>query len=464
MSTTVNKLTGATDSEKLAHLCSLNYKQQAVWFLNAFWDQYEGEAEKVWKSVQLFSELDHQKHGEGAGLDELGAHRFLEQIGETHTVSHHRDRLRKTGAIGQTERPKTVPLTHYLLWRYEVDWHVLVNTSGDNSEEIAEAQRLLDSVSAAFQEAEHQAQLSREAEAHARAQEAAAVEREAQAKQREAEAKQREAEAKEREAQATERENQALEREAQAKNREQEAKETEAEALNREAQAREQEAPFKEAQEEVDSALADVKSQESTRDSRTAELQRKSSEGGVVQQNKAKAELAQHLAEDPLPLRKAKITLEAALKRAEKARAPFEAATKIAEAARREAEAAREAAEAARREAETARKVAEAARKEAVAAREQAEAAREEAEAARRTAEAARHDAEESRRAAEEQRLAAEESLAEAGRKVEEAEAFLAEVKAKPGKCHGAIWWMEKELEEQKKYLPASKGGITKRA
>jgi len=37
-------------------------------------------------------------------------------------------------------------------------------------------------------------------------------------------------------------------------------------------------------------------------------------------------------------------------------------------------------------------------------------------------------------------------------------------VKAKPGKCHGAIWWMEKELEEQKKYLPASKGGITKRA
>ena len=60
-------------------------------------------------------------------------------------------------------------------------------------------------------------------------------------------------------------------------------------------------------------------------------MTRKSSEGSVVQQNKAKAELAQHLAEDPLPLRKAKITLEAARKKAEKARAPFEAATKIAE-------------------------------------------------------------------------------------------------------------------------------------
>jgi len=130
MSQTVNKLNGATDTEKLAHLCSLTYKQQAVWFLNAFWDQYEGEAEKLWKNVQLFSELDQQKHAEGSGLDELGAHRFLEQIGETHTVSHHRDRLRKTGAIGQAERPKTVPLTHYVLWRYEVDWHVLVNTAG----------------------------------------------------------------------------------------------------------------------------------------------------------------------------------------------------------------------------------------------------------------------------------------------------------------------------------------------
>ena len=56
--------------------------------------------------------------------------------------------------------------------------------------------------------------------------------------------------------------------------------------------------------------------------------------GGVVSRNKAKNELAQLKAEDPLPLRKARITLEAALKRAEKTRAPFEAATKVAEDAR----------------------------------------------------------------------------------------------------------------------------------
>jgi len=44
--------------------------------------------------------------------------------------------------------------------------------------------------------------------------------------------------------------------------------------------------------------LAEVKAQEDYRNNRTEELKRKSQEGGVVQQNKAKNELAQHLAEE----------------------------------------------------------------------------------------------------------------------------------------------------------------------
>jgi len=208
-----------------------------------------------------------------------------------------RDRLRKTGALEPSERPKTVPLTHYLLFKYEgagVDWHFLVNAKEGNAAEIAKAQKLLD-------EAERQANLAREAEA-----------------------------------------------------------------------------PFKAAQEEVDAALRDVKSQEEARNQRTQELQLKSTQGGVVQQNKAKNELAQHLAEDPLPLRKAKITLEAALKKAEKARAPLLAAT-----------------------------------------------------------------------------LAAEAALAEA-------EAYLIEVKSRPGSPEGRIWWMQRQVAEQRKYLPSSKGGVAK--
>jgi len=95
--------------------------------------------------------------------------------------------------------------------------------------------------------------------------------------------------------------------------------------------------------------------------------------------------LAQHLAEDPLPLRKAKITLEAAVKKAERAAADAAAA-----------------------------------------------------------------------------RVAAEHALAEAERRLADAEAYLNEVRNKPGSAAGALWWIDRELHEQKKYLPERRGGISK--
>jgi DNA repair exonuclease SbcCD ATPase subunit len=327
-------LQGKNDNEKLAQLLTRTYKEQTIWFLNAFWDTFASqEAERLWGYIKKCTELDLEKHEAGNGLDEVRAHKFLESFGETLTVLSLREKLRQTGAIPQNERPKLVPITHYLLFRYNVDWHQLVNTAGDNSEEIAQAQTMLNEVIAAFQESDRQAQNAKNAENHAKKEEAA---------------------------------------------------------------AREQEAPFKAAQEEVDSSLAEVKSQEEARNSKTELLKKQSEEGGVVQQNKAKNQLAQHLNEDPLPLRKAKVTLEAALKKAEKARAPFEAATKRAEEARREAEASR-------------------------------------------------------RRA--------EDAVEQCRQRVQAAEDFLEEVKRKPGTPHGAIWWLERELAEQKSYLPERRGG-----
>merc|ERR1712137_611506 len=339
-------LPGANDHEKLQELSKLTYKQQAVWFLNAFWEEREGEAELLWKYVLTCADLDMELHGDGCGLDEVNAHRFLEVYGETLTVRELRDKLRGTGALEQNERPKIVPITHYLLFKYNADWHKLVNASqGDNSKEIAEAQRLLESV-----------------EAESRAAAAAASEAKAKA--------------------------------------------AEADALEKEAEARKQEAPFKAAQEELVAALNEVKKQEDEYQGKIDDCKRRSEQGGVVQQNKAKAELAQLQAEDPLPLRKAKITLEAAEKRAAKARAPFEAATKIAEAAR---------------------------------------------EAATEAANAATAD----RQAADRARQAAEDEVAKA-------EAYLQEIKSRPGCAYGALWWIDRELHEAKKYKPTSRGGIAK--
>jgi len=87
-----------------------------------------------------------------------------------------------------------------------------------------------------------------------------------------------------------------------------------------------------------------VQSQEKAYNSKTEDLKKKSEEGTGVQQNKAKAELSQHLAGDPLPLRKAKITNEAAVKKAEKATKAAEAAAAAATQAKEAAEQAVEAA------------------------------------------------------------------------------------------------------------------------
>lgn len=50
--------------------------------------------------------------------------------------------------------------------------------------------------------------------------------------------------------------------------------------------------------------------------------------------------------------------------------------------------------------------------------------------------------------------------MKDAESKVEEATAYLNEVKSKSGgNGQGSVWWLQRELEEKKKYMPKSKGG-----
>jgi len=50
-------LDGSTDIEKLHSLCSKTYKEQAVWFLNAYWDSYSDEAELFWNYVEKVRDI-----------------------------------------------------------------------------------------------------------------------------------------------------------------------------------------------------------------------------------------------------------------------------------------------------------------------------------------------------------------------------------------------------------------------
>jgi len=159
-------LKGATDNDKMRDLNSKFYKDQAIWFLNAFWKSFgEKEAENIWSFTQKMIELDKDKHKEGNQLDEFLAHRFLEQIKETHTVLELREKLTAAGV----DRSKNMPLTAYLIPRYSADWKYLVNApQGDNQDEIIKAQKMLDAVQKALEEMQKSvdAAAQKEKEAH----------------------------------------------------------------------------------------------------------------------------------------------------------------------------------------------------------------------------------------------------------------------------------------------------------
>merc|ERR1712137_610034 len=264
-----------SDLDKLHELCQKTYKEQAVWFLNAFWDTKESEAERLWDYVQKLNELDLEHHEEGSALDEMKAHVFLEKFDETLTVREMRAKLRSTGAIGETERPKAVPLTHYLLYKYNVDWHQLVDETrqGSNKEEMEKAEQLLKEVLAAFRESESKASAARTALAEAQNAENSAKQREAEAVESENQAKQREADAKQREADAKQREEQAKQTAEAAKNKEDLAQKDAQAAKEREDEARA-------AQQELEAALKELEAQEKAYNDKKEELKKKSEEGG----------------------------------------------------------------------------------------------------------------------------------------------------------------------------------------
>jgi len=327
-------------------LSHLPYADQAKWFLNGFWkSEGQNDAELIWGFAHKFADLDQQKKKQGNVLDEFWIHKFLEEIKDTHTVIALREKLRSSGML---VNGKHVSLLEYLAFRYNKGLEEIVNSpQGDNQEEVEKASALLAQAQGLVEEVQRQLE-----------QEKVALQ-----KQREQEA-------------ASKKQQEAL------KAAEEEVKKAEA------------------AQQ---AAVAELKSQEEAYATLVSTLETKSKDQstGLVSRNKAAAELAQVKSEDPLPLRKAKISQEATLRKVEKER-------KVAEDRRAEADAALESAKQATAQAEA--KAAEVAR-----------------------------------------------AVQEAEDKLQEAQNFLEEVKNKGGVAHGAIWWMEREIAEAKKYMPKRK-------
>jgi len=133
--------------------------------------------------------------------------------------------------------------------------------------------------------------------------------------------------------------------------------------------------------------------------------------------------------EDPLPLRKAKINQGATVRKCEKATKAVEEITKKVEQQKNDVEDAKH---------------------KQVEKRKQVEAAKEDAVEKTKQVEAAKRDA-------DDKQAQSEAAFLEAEKQLNAAMEYLNEVKKKPGNSHGTFWYMNRELEEKKKYLPQSK-------
>uniref|UniRef100_A0A6B2L8S7 Calcium-regulated actin-bundling protein C-terminal domain-containing protein n=1 Tax=Arcella intermedia TaxID=1963864 RepID=A0A6B2L8S7_9EUKA len=319
--------------------------------MNAFWKEVGSGAEKVWAFWTKIKELDQQqfnaipaakrpeKYTEGNALDEFWSHKYLESQGKTLSVVEFRQEFKKIDANSD----KNMGLLEFLIWEYKftVD-ELMKRPQGGESGEVLKAQAMLAEVETRFKAAQ------------------AALD--------------------------------------QASVTEAKAKSTKEQAVKSADEATKTAASAAAAAAEQQAAVDALKAQEDAHAAKTAELTAKAEAGGVSGM-KAKNELAQHLSEDPLPLRKAKLTAEAAAKKTDKANLA--------------------------------------------------------AQAAKDAAEKDKRAAEEAAAAAEKDRISAETAVKEGEQALVDAEAYLAEQKAKgTGETHGTFWWLDREIAERKKYMP----------
>lgn len=269
-------------TEKFAEVTALNHKEQAIWWLNGFWaDGAEEERENIWSYTHLAIEIE-------SGVKPLYGKRRIEG-----NYTCDLDEMKSHIFLEKLGETLTVRALRTRLKELDVD----------NNKRMALVEYLLARYNKTPAEV-----------AYATQGEGASAEELAEAQRQ-------------------------LDAALAAMARAQQAAEDAAEALAAQQAA---ERALKKAESELRQAVEELDAQQAAFDNKKAGFQAKIDNESLstMKRNMAKNELAQMNSEDPLPLRKAKITQGAALKRAEKAR-------KVGEEARIKAEEDKAAAEAA---------------------------------------------------------------------------------------------------------------------
>jgi len=120
-----------------SEIVTKKYSDQAIWFMNGFWDDVQANAEDIWKWVEMFGQLDQDKKADGCELDEFWSHKFLESLGQTMTVIEMREKFRTI----DVDFNKRMSLTEYLAYHFKKSIQEVIDApQGDNQEEIEAAQ------------------------------------------------------------------------------------------------------------------------------------------------------------------------------------------------------------------------------------------------------------------------------------------------------------------------------------
>jgi hypothetical protein len=98
--------------DRFSNAAKRPYVQQAIVFLNAYWNEFEDKTDDIYEYLQGFKKLDFADAG--CDLDEFYSHKFLETCGETLTALELRNALREID-VNQDHR---MSLLEYLIFKY----------------------------------------------------------------------------------------------------------------------------------------------------------------------------------------------------------------------------------------------------------------------------------------------------------------------------------------------------------
>ena len=299
-----------SDLDRLLRATDQEFRAQAIWFLNASGAGIDDtNCEIVYRMHKKSEDMSVDQEG-GTYLDEFSAHRLLEFAQKACTIKEMRECLARMNP----NYSKKISLIELLIINFGSDWKEVVNAPQCYDRWVEKkAQDRFDMARAMLENAVNAAKrASCDADT--------------------------------------------------ALNAEMRATREQEESLKAMGASRIAELAFSDAKNQAKSALDEFKIQEESIAEKRAQLQHISCDenSGIVKKNKAKAELAMILSEDPLPFQSAKLTQEAAVKMLTRAAKESRKMGLAAEAAMKKSAAARAEAGKAKLEAEAARKVTEA--------------------------------------------------------------------------------------------------------